>query len=140
MVHPKKEDLYQHFKAVSDRVAIPMLQQRVAAVGLDLERQLAAAHAKLVHLLVALEEAAAEAGEVALERRALVLPGLAQDEVLHRIGGDYARVVAAGVRGQEVVAEDFHGDLVREPEGWRRQDHLDGEHRGRPRPAARQPA
>jgi len=25
MVHPKKEDLYQHFKAVSDRVALPML-------------------------------------------------------------------------------------------------------------------
>lgn len=25
MVHPKNEDLYQHFKAVSDRVAIPML-------------------------------------------------------------------------------------------------------------------
>ncbi|HET7097934.1 MAG TPA: dihydrodipicolinate synthase family protein, partial [Casimicrobiaceae bacterium] len=25
MVHPKKEDLYHHFKAISDRVAIPML-------------------------------------------------------------------------------------------------------------------
>lgn len=37
MVHPKKEDLYQHFKSVSDRVAIPiMLYNNPADVGNDL--------------------------------------------------------------------------------------------------------
>ncbi|HEY4137744.1 MAG TPA: dihydrodipicolinate synthase family protein [Casimicrobiaceae bacterium] len=37
MVHPKKEDLFQHFKAVSDRVAIPiMLYNNPQDVGNDL--------------------------------------------------------------------------------------------------------
>jgi 4-hydroxy-tetrahydrodipicolinate synthase len=37
MVHPKKEDLYHHFKAVSDRVAIPiMLYNNPQDVGNDL--------------------------------------------------------------------------------------------------------
>ena len=56
-------------------------------------------------------EPLAEVLEEAFEARAVVAQRLAQDEVLHRVGGDDGGVVALGVGGEEVVAEDLDADL-----------------------------
>jgi len=52
MVHPKKEDLYHHFKAVSDRVDLPMLlYNNPQDTGNDLPFDLVERLANLDHIV-----------------------------------------------------------------------------------------
>ena len=71
-------------------------------------------HAHGLHHRVGGQQPVAEVAEEALERVAVVAERLAQDVVLHRVGGDDGGVVALGVGRSEVVAEHLDVDLAGE--------------------------
>ena len=53
----------------------------------------------------------------ALRRGAVVLERVAQDHVLHRVGGDDVAVVALGVGGEERLPQHLHADVERQQAG-----------------------
>ena len=96
------------------RHPVVVARAREDLAGDPVEAQLAAAHAQRLHHRVGGDHALADVREEALQRGALVAGRLAQDEVLHRVGGDHVRVVALGVGGREVVAQHLDADLAGE--------------------------
>ena len=95
-----------------DGVVAGLAREELA--GQAVEAVLAAGHPDRLHHRVGGEEAAAEVHQQALERVALVGQRLAQDEVLHRVGGHDGGVVALDVGGGEVLAEHLDAHLARE--------------------------
>ena len=92
-----------------DAVVAVLAREQLA--GDAVEAVLAAGHADGLHDRVGGQEAPAEVHDQPFQRVALVGQRLAQDEVLHRVGGDDLAVVALGVGGLEVLAEDLDADL-----------------------------
>ncbi len=101
--------------AVAEREQLPAPAHRR-------ERQLARAQPQRLHLLVGVEEAAAERGEEGLRHGIGVLERVAQDHVLHRVRGHDGAVVALRVGGHEGLAEHLHAHLPGEQAGVERPD------------------
>ena len=67
-----------------------------------------------VHLRVGRGESGPQKVEQPFQRGSGVGERLADDEVLHAVGGDDHRVVAVGVGRQEIIAEDLDVDFTGE--------------------------
>ena len=78
------------------------------------EWHLAAGQRQRVHLRIGRGKSDAQKMEQPFQGRPGVGEGLADDEVLHAVGGDDHRVVAVGVGGEEFLAEDLDVDLAGE--------------------------
>ncbi len=88
-------------------VAIAILRRD----GYGGEGELTRAEAYGAHVVIGAEEHAAQMRQQSLDGRAVVGERLAQDDVLHAVGGDDARVVTLGVGAEEGVAEDLEVHL-----------------------------
>jgi hypothetical protein len=75
------------------------------------EGKLARAEADGAHVVVGAEELATQMRQQPLDGRAVPGERLAQDDVLHAVGGDNARVVALSIGAEEGVAEDLEVHL-----------------------------
>ena len=64
-----------------------------------------------LHLRISGQELRSQEAATIFQVRALVIQHLALDEILHRIGGDQAGVVARGVSRPEGIAIDQHRDV-----------------------------
>jgi hypothetical protein len=106
-------------------VAVAQREQPVAALRACAdrhrrERLLTRPQAQPLHLGVGAEEALPERVQESLRRGAVVLQRVAQDHVLHRVGGDDVRVVAFGVGGEEALPEHLHAHVERQQPGVER--------------------